>query len=266
MTFKDKKIVVTGAGGGIGQEVAKRLSIEGAYVIAVDINDQGLSDTKDLIKGESIKTYHLDITDDLNVQKFYDDIINDESFIDGIINVAGIMHPFLDVKDISSKDVNRVMNVNYYGTLNMIQQFLPMLKERPESILANVSSMGGLIPVPGQTIYGASKAAVKLLTEGLDVELKDTTVHVSLIIPGGVKTSITKHIGYDMEITKGSLVDKFLLTPERCAKIIVRGIKRRRFRILAGKDVKIMDFLYRMTPRLAALMMRKMIKHMMQKH
>ena len=266
MKLKDKKIIVTGAGGGIGQAVVLKLLSKGAIIWAVDINEACLKETLKKADDTHLHVYTLDITKEQEVKKFYDIIILEETYIDGIINIAGVMHPFLDVLEIQDKEIKHVMNVNYYGTLNMVQQFLPILKNREESIIANVSSMGGLIPVPGQTIYGASKAAVKLLTEGLDVELRDTSVHVSLIIPGGVKTDITKHVGMNMEITKGSAVDKFLLTPEKCATIIVRGIQRNRFRILAGTDVKFMDFLYRVTPRLASLFMRKMIKRMIHKH
>ena len=77
------------------------------------------------------------------------------------------------------------MNVNWWGTLRLDRAFLPVLLERPEAHLVNTSSMGGFIPVPGQTIYGATKAAVKLLTEALHAELRGTGVHATVVIPGG---------------------------------------------------------------------------------
>ena len=87
--------------------------------------------------------------------------------------------------------IERVLDVNLQGTLNMVTAFLPLLLERPEAHIANVSSMGGFFPFPGQTVYGASKAAVKLLTEGLYAELLDSQVRVSVIMPGAVSTSIS---------------------------------------------------------------------------
>ena len=87
--------------------------------------------------------------------------------------------------------------------MNMIKTFIPYLSDRPEAHIANVSSMGGFLPVPGQSVYGASKAAVKIATEGLRMELIRTKIGVSLIIPGGIETDIKKNSGLEnAEITE----------------------------------------------------------------
>ena len=104
--------------------------------------------------------------------------------VDGIINNAGIIQPFVRLNDLSYESIERVINVNLYGTLYMIKTFLPHLLTRPEAHIVNISSMGGFLPVPGQTIYGASKAAVKLLSEGLHSELMNTHVMVTVAISG----------------------------------------------------------------------------------
>ncbi|OMF28233.1 SDR family NAD(P)-dependent oxidoreductase [Paenibacillus sp. FSL H8-0259] len=116
-------------------------------------------------------------------------MIDQHGKVDGIINNAGIIHPFLKVNELEYDKIKLVMDINFYGTLYMVKSFLPYLLKRPVVHIANVSSMGGFLPVPGQTIYGASKAAVKLLTEGLRAELKDTNVKVTLVFPGGVSTN-----------------------------------------------------------------------------
>lgn len=116
-------------------------------------------------------------------------MIDQHGKVDGIINNAGIIHPFLKVNELEYDKIKLVMDINFYGTLYMVKSFLPYLLKRPVAHIANVSSMGGFLPVPGQTIYGASKAAVKLLTEGLRAELKDTNVKVTLVFPGGVSTN-----------------------------------------------------------------------------
>ncbi|WP_305954202.1 SDR family oxidoreductase [Paenibacillus sp. FSL H8-0259] len=116
-------------------------------------------------------------------------VIDQHGKVDGIINNAGIIHPFLKVNELEYDKIKLVMDINFYGTLYMVKSFLPYLLKRPVVHIANVSSMGGFLPVPGQTIYGASKAAVKLLTEGLRAELKDTNVKVTLVFPGGVSTN-----------------------------------------------------------------------------
>lgn len=181
-------------------------------------------------------------------------MIDQHGKVDGIINNAGIIHPFLKVNELEYDKIKLVMDINFYGTLYMVKSFLPYLLKRPVAHIANVSSMGGFLPVPGQTIYGASKAAVKLLTEVLRAELKDTNVKVTLVFPGGVSTNIMINSGLDVADNKEISKEQFsrLLTPKEAAKIIVKGIENDQIRVLAGKDSKIMDKLYRLSPRRAS--------------
>jgi short-subunit dehydrogenase len=99
------------------------------------------------------------------------------------------------------------MDVNLYGTIHTAKAFSPRLLGRPTAQVLNVSSMGGFLPVPGQTVYGASKAAVKLLTEGLYAELLETDVRVTLVFPGAVRTEITANSGVEAPVTAGSQED-----------------------------------------------------------
>lgn len=181
-------------------------------------------------------------------------MIDQHGKVDGIINNAGIIHPFLKVNELEYDKIKLVMDINFYGTLYMVKSFLPYLLKRPVAHIANVSSMGGFLPVPVQTIYGASKAAVKLLTEVLRAELKDTNVKVTLVFPGGVSTNIMINSGLDVADNKEISKEQFsrLLTPKEAAKIIVKGIENDQIRVLAGKDSKIMDKLYRLSPRRAS--------------
>src|SRR4029077_20400389 len=125
----------------------------------------------------------------------------------------------------------RVMNINFYGTLYMIKTFLPHLLTRPEAHIVNISSMGGLLPVPGQTIYGASKAAVKLLTEGLNSELSNTNVKVTVVFPGAVNTNITKNSGLNTpaQSATGNKSIK-ILSAAKAADIIAEGMENDRYR------------------------------------
>jgi short-subunit dehydrogenase len=113
--------------------------------------------------------------------------------------------------------------------------------------------MGGFLPVPGQTIYGASKAAVKLLTEGLHSELRDTNVHVTVVFPGAVNTNITKNSGLKMN-TQSSTENKpvKILSPVKAAEIIIDGMENNSYRVLVGSDAKFMDYIYRLNPAYAA--------------
>jgi short-subunit dehydrogenase len=173
--------------------------------------------------------------------------------IDGIINNAGIIQPFVKLNELKYEAIERVMNTNFYGALYMTKAFLPYLLQRPEAHIVNISSMGGFLPVPGQTIYGASKAAVKLLTEGLNSELLNTKIGVTVVFPGAMNTNIAQNSGVDisgqMEGRQGSIK---MLEPQKAAKIVIDGIEKNKDRILLGQDAQFMDFICRLSPERAA--------------
>ena len=186
MNINNKRFVVTGAGSGIGKELVLELIENGGKVAAVDVNESALEELKKTVDKEDmiLSTYVLDISDKSAVDKLPKGIASQQGDVDAVINNAGIIQPFVKVNDLEERDIGRVMNINFFGTLNMVKAFLPQLLKRPEAHIINVSSMGGFLPVPGQSVYGASKAAVKLLTEGLYAELKNTNVKVSVVFPG----------------------------------------------------------------------------------
>lgn len=177
-----------------------------------------------------------------------------------MINVAGIIQPFVLLKDLDYEDIERVVNVNLYGTIHVVKAFLPHLLQRPTAHLANVSSMGGFLPVPGQTIYGATKAAVKLMTEGLYAELLDTNVGVSVVMPGAVETEISAHSGVDISSEAAEGDSGFPTTsPQKAATIILDGIEDDRLHIYVGRDSRMMGLLNRAAPKRSThLIYRKM--------
>ncbi len=250
MILQDKVFVVSGAGGGIGGEVVKALLARGAKVAAVDLRDEALQALKaSLGDGAAVSLHALDISDREVVTALPDAVVQAHGHVDGLLNNAGIVQPFVRVNDLNYDAIERVMNVNFYGTLYMTKAFLPHLLERPEAYLMNVSSMGGFLPVPGQSVYGASKAAVKLLTEGLYAELLNTNVHVSVVFPGATATDITQNSGVDAPGGVDVDASKFpMLSAEKAAKIIVDGIEKNKPQIFTGKDSKLMNRLYRLSP------------------
>ena len=257
MKVLNKVIVVTGGGSGMGRELVLHLLSKGAKVIAIDINESALQETVALAgsKKGSLSTFVVDITNKASVEDLLNKTLAQYGTVDGIINNAGIIQPFIKVNELSYEAIERVINVNFYGTLYMTKTFLPHLLTRPEAHIVNVSSMGGFLPVPGQTIYGASKAAVKLLTEGLHSELANTNVKVTVVFPGAINTNITKNSGLNVP-REASAESKSLkvLSPVKAAQMIINGMENDRYRVLVGNDAKIMDIFYRLNPKSAAKM------------
>lgn len=270
MILKDKTILVTGAGSGIGKEIVIALLGKGAKVAAVDMHDEALGELKKNVgeKASRISTHVANISDKKAVEALPKEVIAKLGSIDGIMNVAGIIQPFVRVNDLDYDAIERVMNVNFFGTLYMVKAFLPELLKRPEAYIVNVSSMGGFLPVPGQSVYGASKAAVKLLTEGLYAELKDTNVHVSVVFPGATATNIASNSGIKapaMAESSSKAKDFPMLSASEAAKIIVNGMEKNKFQIFTGKDSKTMNTLYRLNPKFATDLIAKQMKSLLPK-
>lgn len=265
MNIQNKVFVVTGAGGGIGGELVRALLSRGAKVAAVDLKQEALDALKNSLdeKSADVSIHSLNIADREAVLSLPDSVVQAHGSVDALINCAGIVQPFVRVNDLDFDSIERVMNVNFYGTLNMTKAFLPRLLERPEAYLVNVSSMGGFLPVPGQAVYGASKAAVKLMTEGLYAELLNTNVHVAVVFPGATNTDITKNSGVDVpDISKSDSGKQSysMLSPADAAKIIVKGIEKNQPQIFTGKDSRMMSKLYRLNPVFATKLIAKQMK------
>lgn len=254
--------VVTGAAGGIGRALVVELLARGARVAAVDINADGLAATSSLAAGgDRLSTHVVDITDEDAVRALVDAVVGAHGAVDGVINNAGVIQPFENFQDLDDATIRRVLDINLMGPIHMVRAFLPVLLERPEAHVANVSSMGGYFPFPGQTMYGATKAAVKLLTEGLYAELLGSTVSVSVILPGPVETSITQNSGVTTPQAGKSPIP--LLSPEEAARITVDGLERDRLHIYLGPVARITSLAIRVAPRRAIALVRKQMDKLM---
>lgn len=211
MKVRNKVILVTGGGSGIGQQLVLNLLLRGATVAAADINENGLNQTR-LLAGalaDRLSLHKTDISDRGAVKALADDFIGRHGHVDGIINNAGIIHRFEPVSELGFDVIDRIINVNLHGVFNITKAFLPHLKTRPEALIANISSMGGLFAFPNQTIYGASKAAVKLFTAAIK------------IIHAIEKNRFRAHIGIDAKI----LSFLYMLSPKYTILLISKAMK-----------------------------------------
>ena len=268
MKVQSKVMVVTGGGNGIGRELVLALLARGASVAAVDISESALRETLGLTenKTDRLSTHAIDITDRDAVQALPEQVIGRHGAVDGIINNAGIIQPFVRVNDLDYAAIEKVMNVNFYGTLYMTKAFLPHFLKRPEAHITNVSSMGGFLPVPGQSIYGASKAAVKLLTEGLHSELLESPVRVTVVFPGAIGTNIAANSGVGIgQVSAESTQQRSIkpLAPSKAAEIILDGIEQNRYRVMVGSDATFLDRFYRFSPQRAANFIFKQMKSLL---
>lgn len=247
-------VLITGAGSGMGRDLALESSRRGARVALVDFREETLLETAELVRnqGGEFSTHLLDVSNREAVAKLPEQVKAALGEVDVLINNAGIIQPFVKVNDLSLKDVDHVMEVNFSGPLSLIKAFLPALLKRPAAHILNVSSMGAYAPVPGQSVYGASKAALKLLTEGLRSELLNTKVGVTIAFPGAINTNIATNSG--MEIPDGDAsASKFKMTEASvAAKLMIDAIENNRPRICIGQDSKLMDLLTRINPVWAA--------------
>lgn len=254
-------MVVTGGGSGIGRHLVLELLSRGARVAAVDIRQEGLDETVRLADaGNDLVTLIADVTDREAIEGLPGKVTDALGPVDGYVSNAGIIQPFVRLQDLDYEAIERVINVNLYGTIHMAKAFLPHLLKRPVAHIANVSSMGGFLPVPGQTIYGAAKAGVKLLSEGLYAELLDSNVSVSVIMPGAVATDISSNSGVGVPTGDSVEESDFPTTSaEDAARIIVDGIEDDDLHIYVGRDSRTMNLASRIAPRKAAhLIYRKM--------
>lgn len=266
MELAGKVIVVTGAGSGMGREIALELTKRKAKVALVDFRKETLEETVALVKalGGTCSSHVLDVSDEKAVASLPAQVASALGEADALINNAGIIQPFVKVNELSLKDAHHVMNVNFTGPLILTKAFLPGLLTRPSAHILNVSSMGAYAPVPGQSVYGASKAAIKLFTEGLRSELLSTNVGVTIVFPGAIATNIAANSGMG-DMAADSSESSFPTTAaDVAAKLMVDAIAKNSPRVVIGKDAKTMDFLSRLNPLYAAKLIYKQMASLLK--
>ena len=253
--FAGKVAVVTGAGSGIGRALAIELAKSGAKVAISDVNTEGLAETEARITaiGAPVRSDRLDVTEREAFELYAEAVAKHFGHINQIYNNAGIAY-LGDVEVTPFKDIERVMDVDYWGVVNGTKVFLPHLIASGDGHVVNVSSVFGLFSVPGQAAYNSAKFAVRGFTEALRQEMQAAghPVKVTTVHPGGIKTGIMRNStaaeGVDKEgLTK--IFDKKLAntSPEKAARIILDGVRKNKARVLVGPDATALDLIVRIT-------------------
>lgn len=247
--------VITGAGSGIGRALAERMSGMGCPVAICDWNEEGLEETAAGLDGP-VFTRKLDVSDRLATMAWAADVKEWAPAPFGMfINNAGVTVSQL-AAEAATEDDEWVMNVNFWGVVHGTRAYLPLLLEQGDGAIVNVSSIFGLIGWPAQSMYCASKHAVRGYTESLRHELRDTDIRVCTVHPGGIKTNIVKNARFhkdDLGNTDRTVLEKdfekvTMTSPRKAAKIIQKGVDKGKPRIMVGPDAEGLAAMLRFAP------------------
>ncbi|NKY30292.1 SDR family NAD(P)-dependent oxidoreductase [Nocardia gamkensis] len=253
--FKNKVCVITGAGSGIGRALAVNLARRGAKLALSDIDVDGLAETTRRCEqlGAQVKSDRLNVVEREAVILYADAVKAHFGTVHQVYNNAGIAHHGEIIRS-EYKDFERVMDVDFWGVVNGTKAFLPMVIESGDGHIVNVSSLFGLIAIPGQSAYNAAKFAVRGFTESLRQEMLVARhpVKVTCVHPGGIKTAVARNATYTEGIdskSAASMFDKKLAihTPEMAAQTITEGVRKGHGRVLIGWEAKLLDLFVRVT-------------------
>ena len=252
----NKTAAVTGAASGIGRMLAVNLANEGCNLAIADIDGVGLEETAGLIGSRvKVSTHTVDVSDREQVIRFAEEAARHHGGVDIVINNAGVaLGDFLE--SVPLEDFEWLFNINFWGVVYGTMAFLPYLRKQPEGHVVNISSINGIMPNPNNGPYCAAKFAVKGYTETLAQEMHGTNIRVSCVHPGGIKTNIARNTRFNCamySLTREKAIslyedELFRTTADDAAKVIIKGIKRNKRRILIGADAKVLDLLTRFFP------------------
>jgi NADP-dependent 3-hydroxy acid dehydrogenase YdfG len=270
-TFKNKVAVITGAGSGMGRYLAILLAKDGADVCICDVNEKTLSETLAMLRkfNVSVSSHILDVSDKKAIEALPQKVIDQHGKVDLVFNNAGVTagSHFQDMKE---ENWDWVMGINFNGVINSTRAFIPHLVNNAEAAIVNTSSIFGIVAVPGQTAYHATKFAVRGFTESLALEMKQTNPNLQIhcVHPGHIGTNIAATARMSDEDFKdnetrssifsrnapktqqemGELFKEGGMHPSKAAKIILNGVKKNKTKIFIGLDAKLLDLSQRLFP------------------
>lgn len=255
--LKGAVAAVTGCASGIGRALAINLAREGCHIAISDVNEEGLKETVEQIENKDIKvTSHVvDVADREQVYKWADDVAKEHGKVNIIINNAGVSVA-QTLEDITYEDYEWIMGINFWGVVYGTKAFLPFIKQQPAGHIVNISSVNGFFTWPTNGSYCSAKFAVKGFTETLLQEMRGNSVGVSCVHPGGIKTRIAHNArmrrplepGVTQEETADDFTKMCLTTADKASRIIIKGIKKNKRKVLVGPDARVLDFFTRLMP------------------
>jgi len=257
--YKNKTIVITGAGSGIGRSLAIALSREGANIALCDINTKNLSETEQVIRSSPVNTLAMkvDVANLGEFKEFAAQVSHKLGGADVLINNAGISMSEL-IESMTPEQLHSLLWTNFGGVVHGCHAFLPQLKVREEGQIVNVGSVFSFGGQYGQAAYVSSKFAIRGYTETLIMELRKTKIAVSLAVPGAISTNLISNGHHSKKLLGSFDTSDFARlhertsqnTPDACARKLIAGMRRGRRRIIIGGDARLLTFLATYAPRI----------------
>jgi short-subunit dehydrogenase len=255
-TLDDKVVVITGAGSGIGRALTLDCARRGSLLAISDVDEAGLAETVHLLKeagAREIRSDRLDVADRDAFTAYAESVAEQFGRVNVVINNAGVALAG-DFTELEWSDIDWIIGVNFWGVVHGTKAFLPHLIASGDGHLVNLSSLFGLISMPGQSMYNATKYAVRGMTEAIRQEMlvAGHPVGVTAVHPGGIKTAIARNARVAANEDKQATADLFdkklaKMTPERAAEIIVKGVLTNKARVLVGLDAHALHHFAKLT-------------------
>ena len=261
LDYNGKVAAVTGAASGMGRALAVELARRGCNVSLSDVNEVELAETARLARvagpGMLVTTARVDVAEAGQVDEWAARTVADHGGVQVLFNNAGVALSGL-AEQTHAKDLDWTMGINFWGVVNGSRAFLPHLRASGDGRLCNTSSVFGLFSTPLSSAYNASKFAVRGWSDALRLELdiEGAPVKVTVVYPGGVATNIARdaRVAHDRDertgvdpLASAKAFEKLLqtTTPEKAARIILRGVARGDRKVLVGPDAVVTDLLSR---------------------
>ena len=246
-----RNVVVTGCSTGIGKELTVQLVKNfGCNVMGVARNKQKLDLLKEEL-GDKFDYRRFDISDENAWYDFSEEMQNIGYNVDVLINNAGMIQEFSQYADMDMQTIRKIVDTNFNSVIFGVAAFLPLIKKSKFGYIVNISSASAILPVCGETVYSATKGAVRAFSESLAQDLSGFGIGVSCVMPGPVKTDLYKQRDAGGSAKKDyELVEKIGITAETAAKRIIKAMRKRKVRVLIDAVAKLMDFGMRVAPSL----------------
>lgn len=258
--FKNKVAAITGAGSGMGQQLAILLAKAGCHVSISDVNEKGLAETVELVKPYNVRvtSKKVNVAKLEEVRAWAEETVQNHGSVNMIFNNAGVALGST-VEGSNYEDLEWIMGINYWGVVYGTKEFLPYLKKTGEGHIINTSSLFGLTAQPTQSAYNSTKFAVRGFTESLrqELDIENSGVSALSVHPGGIRTNIAndarmsdsiKSMGMNPEKSAKAFNKLLRMPAEEAAQQILDAVLKNKRRLLIGNDAKTLDLIQRVLP------------------